>query len=112
MGQCGLQENFNDPVNKYSGMSWSVYNPQRKVWQQTWIDNTGAYIALTGEFKDGKMILSTQPRSMPNGKKMVSRMVYSNITKNSFEWVWEATTDEGVTWVPNWKIHYRRKQAP
>ncbi len=111
LGSCVLQENFHDPKVKYSGLSWSMYSPQRKVWQQTWVDNAGAYIALTGGMKDGKMILSTEPKAMADEKKMISRMVFSNITTDSFEWVWEASTDEGVTWVANWKILYKRKKG-
>ncbi|MEO6490675.1 MAG: hypothetical protein ABIO04_12100 [Ferruginibacter sp.] len=110
MGGCTLQENFENPKISYSGKSWSVYSPQRKLWQQTWVDNQGAFIHLTGEFKDGKMTLSTQPRKMPDGKQIVSRMVYYNIMPASFDWVWEATTDGGSTWQPNWKIHYLRKK--
>ena len=109
MDGCLIHEHFNDPQNKYIGESWSVYNPQKKIWQQTWVDNQGGYIALTGEFKDGKMVLNTALQLMPDGTKKQSRMVYYNITQNSFDWDWEATTDEGKTWTNNWRIHYKRK---
>jgi|GEM_PF-5238584 len=26
------------------------------------------------------------------------RMVFSNILKDSFDWVWQQTTDDGKTW--------------
>jgi len=35
MDGCTLQENFYDPRMKYVGKSWSVYNPNKKEWQQT-----------------------------------------------------------------------------
>jgi hypothetical protein len=106
---CGIQENFYDPAMNYKGQSWSVYNPNAKQWQQTWVDNQGGYIALTGKFENGEMTLSTQPRKLANGKETISRMVFYNIQPNTFDWRWEATTDNGVTWKPNWTIHYKRK---
>lgn len=106
---CVVHEHFSDPSKKYTGESWSVYNIRTKQWQQTWVDNIGGYIQLTGTFKNGKMTLTTPSRPYKDGKTITSRMVYQNITPQSFDWIWEATTDGGKTWVPNWVIHYKRK---
>jgi hypothetical protein len=106
---CTVQENFYDPAKNYKGQSWSVYNPNSKMWQQTWVDNQGSYIALTGNYENGEMKLTTQPRKLQNGKEMISRMVYYNIKPNNFDWRWEASTDNGDTWKTNWLIHYKRK---
>ena len=110
MGDCTVQENFNNPRTGYQGKSWSVYNPQTKKWQQTWVDTQGGYIPLTGTFENGKMTLITPPFKNMKGIEMTSRMVYYNITKDSFDWSWEASTDGGVNWKPNWQIHYVRKK--
>jgi hypothetical protein len=32
----------------------------------------------------------------------------STIERDSFEWSWERSTDEGHTWESFWQIHYRR----
>lgn len=106
---CVVHEHFSDPSKKYTGESWSVYNSRTKQWQQTWVDNAGAYIPLTGTFENGRMVLTAPAKPFKDGKMITSRMVYQNITPQSFDWVWEATTDEGKTWVPNWVIHYKRK---
>ncbi|MEP7252654.1 MAG: hypothetical protein ABI683_09750 [Ginsengibacter sp.] len=111
MDGCTVNENFYDPAMKYSGSSWSVYNPQLKIWQQTWVDNQGGYIALTGAFEKDMMTLTAEPRKLPNGKEIVSRMVFYNITPGAFDWRWESTKDSGVSWQPNWLIHYKRKSS-
>lgn len=108
MNGCVIHEHFNDEVKLYHGESWSVYNPKTKLWQQTWVDDQGEYIVLTGTYSDGKMTLTTEP-AMNNGVKIINRMVFHNITKDSFDWEWEATIDEGKTWKNNWHIHYQRK---
>lgn len=109
MDGCTLHENFFDPVLNYKGESWSVYNPAIKMWQQTWVDNSGGYIVLTGKFENGEMTLETQPRKLPDGKEQIARMVFHNITAESFDWRWEASADNGASWKVNWLIHYRRK---
>ena len=113
MGGCTVQENFNDPHGNYTGKSWSVFSKNYKVWQQTWIDNQGGYIALTGGMQGDSMVLITAehivPASMSTTGKMINRMVYHNIKTNSFDWDWEASTDGGNTWKNNWHIHYDRK---
>src|SRR5688500_17263888 len=45
---CTVQENFTDPATNFTGKSWSVYDLNYNRWQQTWVDNKGGYIVLTG----------------------------------------------------------------
>ena len=91
-----------------NGMSVSVYSPAKKKWEQTWVDDQGSYFALSGEFKDGKMVLTTNPN--PAAPKQFGRMTFHNITENSFTWDWEGTTDGGKTWSLNWQLLYKRNE--
>lgn len=106
---CVVQEFFNDPAGNFTGKSWSVYNPAAREWQQTWVDNQGGYIVLKGKFAGNRMTLSTSPIKTADGKTHVSRMIFYNIAKDSFDWNWEKSTDGGKVWIVNWKIHYVRK---
>lgn len=113
-GNCTIHEQFSDPRTRFFGQSWSVYNANYKIWQQTWVDSNGGYIALTGGMRGDSMILTTAEKTVPasvsaTGKTM-SRMVYYNIKPDSFDWSWEASTDSGKTWKQNWLIHYSRKK--
>ncbi|MGZ5286271.1 MAG: hypothetical protein ACXWB9_03755, partial [Flavisolibacter sp.] len=93
-GDCTLQENFSDPKTGFSGKSWTVYNANYKTWQQTWVDNQGGYIHLTGGMVGDSMVLTTAEQKVPvsvsASGKILSRMVFYNIKKNSFDWSWEA----------------------
>jgi hypothetical protein len=106
-GNCTVHENFADPKTNFLGQSWSVYNSTSNQWQQTWIDNQGGYIALTGGMEGEKMILKTGERQTPKGNQQM-RMVFYNIKSDSFDWSWEASMDGGNSWKPNWQIHYVR----
>jgi hypothetical protein len=112
-GNCTVHENFSDGRG-YLGQSWSVYNANYKKWEQTWVDNQGGYIALTGGMVGDSMILTTSERNVPARisatGKIISRMVFHNIKPDSFDWSWESSTDGGTMWKSNWFIHYSRKK--
>lgn len=106
---CVILENFDGTASiKLKGMSVSTYNTQLGKWQQTWVDNSGSYLDFIGEFKDGKMTLSRQ--LIKNGKKIMQRMVWYNISDDKMDWNWEKSEDDGKTWEVLWKIHYQRKK--
>jgi hypothetical protein len=115
MDGCTLQENFVDPHINYVGKSWTVYNKNYKLWQQTWVDNQGGYIALTGGKIGDSMVLTTPERNVPVNisatGKIINRMVFFNIRPDSFEWNWEASIDGGKKWKVNWHINYVRKKT-
>lgn len=115
MGGCTVQENFNDPHGNYIGKSWSVYNKNYKIWEQTWVDNKGGYTSVSGGMQGDSMVLKTEEKTVPLNisptGKIINRMVYHNITKNAFDWDWESSTDNSKTWKINWHIHYARKNA-
>jgi len=108
MDGCTVHEHFSDQEGNFKGESWSVYNPQKELWQQTWVDNEGGYIVLTGGIKSNEMILTTDEQRTSTGTSM-ARMVFFNIQQNSFDWRWEKSTDGGKTWTLNWLIHYKRQ---
>jgi hypothetical protein len=108
LGGCVIEENFDgNPGNDLVGKSFSVYNPRKNLWQQTWVDNYGSYLVFTGGYEEDKMTLVREVVN-PEGKKIMQRMIFYNIDENSFDWNWEKSTDEGKNWELSWKIHYTR----
>lgn len=106
---CVVQESFSGgDVMHLRGTSVSTFDTRAGVWKQTWVDNEGGYLDFVGEFKNGQMILRRE--ALRNGKKIMQRMVWKNISSNEFDWSWEASNDGGKTWQVNWPIHYKRHQ--
>ena len=89
------------------GLSVSLFNTRSGKWQQTWVDNEGAYLDFVGEFEDGQMILAREA-TKPDGSKVLQRMVYKNITPTELDWSWESSSDGGKTWKVVWPIDYHR----
>ena len=108
MNGCVIHENFEGSgAQALIGKSYSVYSPRLKKWQQTWVDSSGGYLDLTGEFADGKMVLNREG-ILGNGKPGRQRMTFYNIAKDQFDWDWD-TSEDGKTWTTRWRIHYTRK---
>lgn len=104
---CVIEENFDgNPGMDFRGKSFSVYNHNQKIWQQSWVDDTGGYMVFTGGMENNTMILS---RTLETSKgPLLQRMIFYNIQKDSFDWNWETSSDNGENWKLNWKIRYTR----
>ena len=105
MDGAAIQEKFEG--DGYKGMSVSVFSKEDNRWHQTWVDSSGSYLDFTGKFSDGKMILARD--GIVEGKAVKQRMVWYDITGNNFQWSWERSEDEGITWHVIWKIQYQRR---
>ena len=101
-----IQENFNG--GDFIGISHSVWDAERKLWCQTWVDNNGIYLDFTGGFRDGQMVLSRD--AIVRGEACKQRMVWYNISEEEFDWNWERSNDDGETWDVKWQIKYKRKK--
>lgn len=107
-GDCVIEENFATSDGGFLGRSHSVFDQRTEVWCQTWVDNSGGYIALSGSYDGDTMTLQTQP-NISNGETRVNRMVFDDITADSLLWRWQSSTDDGSTWADLWNISYRRR---
>lgn len=90
----------------FIGESYSVFEKRSREWKQTWVDNGGGYIDLTGDLDGDTRIFKRSFQN--NGKTMMARMRFYDIKPDSFMWDWESSADEGKTWTLNWRIHYTR----
>jgi hypothetical protein len=106
---CVITEKFDGtPAINLRGTSVSSFNKQLGKWQQTWVDNQGSYLDFVGEFKAGQMVL--QRKAVLEGREILQRMVWYNITKDKLDWNWERSEDRGKSWKVLWKITYSRKR--
>jgi len=105
---CAIEEHFTaqgaQGPGTWSGRSHSVWVAAENRWRQTWVDDSGGYLAFTGGMQGPDMVLVGEPG--PSGRVM--RMVFTNIAHDRLAWRWEASTDGQRTWKPMMTIDYAR----
>jgi hypothetical protein len=95
-GGCALQENWTGAKGT-TGTSLSFYDRNTGGWHQTWIDKNGGAIIMNGHFKEGAMVMLTNPRPTPDGYAQ-DRTSWRPLESGGVKHIWEQTTDGGVTW--------------
>ena len=56
LGGCALREEWTGASGTH-GTSLNMFDAGARKWRQTWVDDGGTVLLLTGEFKGGKMVL-------------------------------------------------------
>ena len=92
---------------KYLGTSYNFYDAVSKKWHQTWVDNTGGHLFLSGGLVGNDMQLSGQ-RTQPDGKVVTDRIIWTPQDDGSVRQHWQSTTDQGQTWVEVFDGYYRK----
>lgn len=102
-----IQEDFDGrPGTELVGMSMTVFDEHRELWRQTWVDDSGNYFALEGNFVDDEMVLLCDRHNGP--PDTVYRMRWFDIGRTSLTWVWERSSDGGTTFAELWRLAYER----
>jgi tetratricopeptide (TPR) repeat protein len=81
-----------------TGKSMNFVDPADGKWKQIWIDQAGNVVRYDGEFKDGAMHL-TGTNYLSSGLTRKSRMTLTPSSDGKVHQVFEASADEGKTWV-------------
>lgn len=106
LGSCVLQEHWAGKDGS-TGTSFNLYVASRKVWHQTWVDNSGGLLLLDGGLKDGSMVLAG-PRPARGGKTVLDRITWTPRSDGSVRQWWQTSTDAGATWKTVFDGIYRR----
>ncbi|MES1195892.1 MAG: hypothetical protein ABUL58_03010 [Steroidobacter sp.] len=93
---CVIHERFTGDRN-YGGESLNIYDAARKVWHQTWVDNTGTLLILEGSLHDGRMIMEGQTTGIHGVIR--SRITWTPNADGSVRQFWESADEKG-----QWKV--------
>jgi hypothetical protein len=79
----------------YSGESLNVYDAARKVWHQSWVDDTGLLLTLEGRWNGKSMVLEgLAPGS--DGAMAKQRITWTPNADGSVRQLWETADAKGV----------------
>ncbi len=105
-GRANLEEFETDSPGggHIEGLTLRLYDPQTHQWSLYWATSkSGAMGPPTiGEFRNGRgEFYDTEP-SGPNGRSILVRFVWSDVTPNSAHFEQSFSDDGGKTWEVNW----------
>jgi hypothetical protein len=101
-GRANLEElEAGSPGAPFEGMTLLLYNPQTHRWNQSFANSKdGALSApLVGEFRNGRGEFYGEEKH--NGRTVLVRFVWSDITPNSYHIEQSYSADGGKSWEPN-----------
>lgn len=94
---CALLEEWTGAIGT-NGKSLNMYDSERKVWHQTWVDTDGTLLVIEGKFENGSM-------RMGNAS---NRITWTPSKDGNVRQLWEQSTDSGKTW----KVAFDGKYIP
>jgi hypothetical protein len=111
LGGCAIAESFtaDGPGPAWAGKSYSSWQAPLGKWRQTWVDDSGSYLAFTGGLEAGAVTLYGEPRDK-DGATIQMRMVFQDVRPDSLHWEWQRTVDGWKTVEPMMKIDYVRRR--
>ncbi len=102
-GRANLVElEVDGPTGHIEGLSLRLYNPQSHQWSLNFANSAQGTISVptVGEFQNGRGEFYDQEPF--NGRAILVRNVFSDITANSYRFEQAFSDDGGKTWEVNW----------
>ena len=104
-GRANLNEFEADrPSGHIEGLTLRLYDPKTHQWSLYWATSKGGRpdVPTVGEFKNGRGEFFDTEASGPNGRAILVRYVWSDMTPNSVHFEQAFSDDGGKTWEVNW----------
>lgn len=96
---CTLHESWHGAEGGF-GQSFNAYSKQDGKWHQTWVDDRGGVLLLSGGLQEGAMVLDSEtlPSRREPGKMVRQRITWTRIDAGRVRQLWQQTDDAGKTW--------------
>ena len=111
LDSCVILEEWTSMQQGYAGKSLNTFNPQTKMWQQTWVDNRGGITEYNNSvWEKDRMVLTTANKSLADGKQLMQRMTFIKLGNDKVRQHGENSNDGGKTWTTSFDLEYRRRK--
>jgi hypothetical protein len=104
-----IREEWTDADGR-QGMSVTSYAEAAGLWHQTYVDDQGTLLRVTGRAVDGGLVLlGLTP--LPGGGNLTHRISYqpTGDGSGSVRQLWQTSRDDGRTWSTMFEGIYRKK---
>lgn len=109
-GQANLDENVLElPGRTYRAATLRAFDPSKETWSIWWLDARHPHQLdppVVGAFRDG--VGAFFANDVWNGRSIIVRFIWSDITANSARWQQAFSEDAGKSWETNWVMDFKR----
>lgn len=108
-GRASLFElEVDGPAGHIEGLGLRLYNPETRQWSLNWANSNDNVLQtpMIGGFKDGRG--EFYDHEIFNGRAILARNSFSDITPNSSRFEQAFSDDGGKTWETNWIMTFTR----
>jgi len=109
-GQGDVDDNLlHTPAGTYGAVSLRSFDPKTRSWSIWWLDSRNPHELdppVVGGFRNG--VGTFLANDTLNGRPIVVRYIWSEITPNSAKWQQAFSDDRGKTWETNWIMELHR----
>lgn len=109
LGGCALREEWTG-ASGTNGTSLNIYDAGARQWRQTWVDDGGSVLLLTGELKGGKMVLEGESPA-GGGKTSHQRITWTPLSAGKVRQLWDWSVDGGKSWKVEFDGTYVKKKS-
>ncbi len=96
LGGCALREEWTGKSGTH-GTSLNMFDAGARRWRQTWVDDGGTVLLLTGEFEGGKMVLEGDSPAA-GGATVRQRITWTPQPGGKVRQLWDSSADGGKSW--------------
>lgn len=107
---CVLRENWM-PLQGGAGGSLSAYDPNLRLWKQTWADSSGSWVEFSGGREGGSVVIQGVWPA-PGAPRRITRMRYTPLSDGTVEQTGVISDDDGKSWKPSFSFIYTRVMVP
>jgi len=93
---CGLLEEYITPSG-YQGKSLNIFDSQTQQWHQTWIDNTGYLLRLSGGLIEGSMVMTGETKDK-DGNPVLNKITWTPKQNGDVKQHWQTSKNQGEVW--------------
>lgn len=89
-----------------------AFNRTNRCWEHTWTDTIepGDFHVWRGRFEGGKIDLYGEWTDQA-GKRVLSRLTWSEITDDTAHWESHRSFDGGASWTKHWVVDFTRRRS-
>lgn len=105
-------EELRMPARDFGGMGLRSLDLATGLWADFWVNRNSGVVgpqATWGSFVNG--VGTWDADEIEDGKPVIVRGVWDQITPESCRWYQAVSRDQGKTWEENWVMHFQRIRA-